>query len=404
MPDADIFQLALGLSSPWFVERTAFDLERRRLDIHLDFDRGARFVCSGCGRADCAVHDRREHSWRHLDFFQHEAFLHARVPRTSCPDCGVRAAAVPWARAGSGFTQLFEALVLTLARDMPILAIARICHENDTRIWRIVHHYVEAAEAAQDLSRVRQIGADETSAKRGHEYVSLFVDLQTRKVIHVAEGKKADTVDEFAQKLEARGGDRENIDDVSIDMGANFIAGVERNFPNAEITFDKFHVVKLVNEAVDEVRRQESRGNALLKGTRYLWLKNVENLTPAQQRQMALLEGANLDTAQAYQMRMNLQTIFNAPSVASANKFLSRWVAWVHTSRLGPMIRAADTILDKADGILRAIATRISNGVLEAINGNVQAAKRKAKGYRSLRNLKAIIYLTAGHLPIALPT
>ena len=223
-------------------------------------------------------------------------------------------------------------------------------------------------------------------------------------MIHVAEGKKADTVDEFAQKLEARGGDRENIDDVSIDMGANFIAGVERNFPNAEITFDKFHVVKLVNEAVDEVRRQESRGNALLKGTRYLWLKNVENLTPAQQKQMALLEGANLDTAQAYQIRMNLQAIFNAPSVVSASKFLHRWVAWVHTSQLGPMIRAAETILDKADGILRAIATRISNGVLEAINGNVQAAKRKAKGYRSLRNLKAIIYLIAGDLPIALPT
>ena len=119
---------------------------------------------------------------------------------------------------------------------------------------------------------------------------------------------------------------------------------------------------------------------------------------------MALLEGANLDTAQAYQIRMNLQAIFNAPSVVSASKFLHRWVAWVHTSQLGPMIRAAETILDKADGILRAIATRISNGVLEAINGNVQAAKRKAKGYRSLRNLKAIIYLIAGDLPIALPT
>jgi len=404
MPDADIFQLALGLSSPWFVERTAFDLERRRLDIHLDFDRGARFVCSGCGRADCAVHDRREHSWRHLDFFQHEAFLHARVPRTSCPDCGVRAAAVPWARAGSGFTQLFEALVLTLARDMPVLAIARMCHENDTRIWRIVHHYVEAAEAAQDLSRVRQIGADETSAKRGHEYVSLFVDLQTRKVIHVAEGKKADTVDEFAHKLEARGGDRENIDDVSIDMGANFIAGVERNFPNAEITFDKFHVVKLVNEAVDEVRRQESRGNALLKGTRYLWLKNVENLTPAQQTQMAALEGTNLDTLQAYQMRMNLQDVFQAPSLASARRFLDRWASWVRLSELKPMVRAAATIMEKADGILRSIATKLSNGDIEAINGNVQAAKRKAKGYRSKRNLKAIIYLIAGDLPLAIPT
>jgi len=404
MRDTDLFQLALGLASPWFVERTAFDADKRQLDIPLDFERGARFACVGCGRADCAVHDTREHSWRHLDFFQHSAILHARVPRTLCADCGVRSVAVPWARPGSGFTLLFEGLVLALVKDMPVLSLARLVGETDTRIWRIVHHYVEQAVARMDLSQVRQIAADETSAKRGHDYVSLFVDLAKRRVIHVAEGKKAEAVDAFARKLAAHGGDAEAITDASIDMGANFIAGVERNFPNADITFDKFHVVKLVNDAVDEVRRAESRENAVLKGTRYLWLKNVENLTPAQQRRLAALEGTNLDTLQAYQMRMNLQDVFKAPSLASARRFLDRWATWVRLSELKPMVRAAATIMEKADGILRAITSKISNGVMEAINGNVQAAKRKAKGYRSKRNLKAIIYLIAGDLPPTLPT
>lgn len=311
---------------------------------------------------------------------------------------------MPWARPGSGFTLLFEGLVLALVKDMPVLSLARLVGETDTRIWRIVHHYVEQAVARMDLSQVRQIAADETSAKRGHDYVSLFVDLAKRRVIHVAEGKKAEAVDAFARKLAAHGGDAEAITDASIDMGANFIAGVERNFPNADITFDKFHVVKLVNDAVDEVRRAESRENAVLKGTRYLWLKNVENLTPAQQRRLAALEGTNLDTLQAYQMRMNLQDVFKAPSLASARRFLDRWATWVRLSELKPMVRAAATIMEKADGILRAITSKISNGVMEAINGNVQAAKRKAKGYRSKRNLKAIIYLIAGDLPLTLPT
>jgi len=404
MRDTDLFQLALGLSSPWFVARSDFSAEDKRLDIHLDFQRGARFVCAGCGRDDCAVHDTRDDRWRHLDFFQHQAVLHARVPRVTCPECGVRTVNVPWARPGSGFTLLFEALILAMVKDMPVLAVARLIGETDNKIWRILHHYVEEAVAAMDLSEVRQIAADETSAKRGHDYVSLFVDLARRRVIHVAEGKSAETVDEFAQELEKHGGDAERITDASIDMGAAFVAGVRRNFPHAALTFDKFHVIKLVNDAVDEVRRSESRKTALLKGTRYIWLKNTENLSEQQQARLAALEGANLDTAQAHQMRMNLQDIFKAPSVASAKRRLETWAAWVRISELEPMIRAATTLTEKADDILRGIATKLSNGVMEAINGNVQAAKRKAKGYRSKRNLKAMIYLIAGDLPGLSPT
>ena len=403
MRDTDLFQLALGLSSPWLVTRSEFDAEGEQLDLHLDFPRGSRFACAQCGREGCAVHDTKEETWRHLDFFQHRTLLHARTPRVTCPECGVRKAATPWARAGSGFTLLFEAYVMALAKAMPIANAAKRLGEHDTRLWRIVGHYVWRAVAALDLSDVRRIAADETSARRGHDYISLFVDMARRKVVYVAEGKDAGTVKEFADFLEAHGGDRKAVTDASIDMGAPFEAGIKANFPEAEITFDKFHVIKHANEAFDQVRRQEAKNNIQIKGRRYIFLKNVDNLTLEEKRILSELEAQNLDTIQAMQIRMNLQQLFTMGGPA-ARRFLDRWNAWVQVCDLAPMKRLAKTIMAKADGILRSIQTGLSNGVLEAINGNVQAAKRKAKGYRSKRNLKAIVYLIAGDVLASSPT
>jgi transposase len=379
MRDTDLFQLALGLSSPWMVTRSEFDAEGGQLDLYVDFPRGSRFACAQCGREGCAVHDTQEETWRHLDFFQHRTFLHARTPRVTCADCGVRKVVTPWARAGSGFTLLFEAYVLALAKGMPIANAAKRVGEHDTRLWRIVEHYVWRAVEALDLSEVRRIAADETSARRGHDYISLFVDMARRKVVYVAEGEDAATVTEFAQFLEAHGGDRKAVTDACIDMGAAFEAGVKANFPQAEITFDKFHVIKLANEAVDEVRRQEARDNFQIKGRRYIFLKNVDRLTSEEKATLSELEAQNLDTTQAMQIRMNLQQLFTMDA-QTARRFLDRWNAWVQVCDLGPMKRLAKTIMAKAEGILRSIQTGLSNGVLEAINGNVQAAKRKAKG------------------------
>jgi len=134
MRDTDLFQLALGRSSPWTVTRSAFAVEQSRLDLYVDFPRGSRFACPECGREGGPVHATKDETWRRLDFFQHRALLHARVPRVICPDCGVRKAATPWARAGSGFTLLFEAFMLTLAKAMPIADAARLLGEHDTRL------------------------------------------------------------------------------------------------------------------------------------------------------------------------------------------------------------------------------------------------------------------------------
>ena len=403
MRDTDLFQVALGVKPPWVVQKSEFDATAKRLDIYLDFARGSRFVCPQCGTVDCPAYDSEEKTWRHLNFFQHEAHLHARVPRVTCKSCGIKQVSVPWARPDSGFTLLFEALVMAMVQAMPVAVVARMIDEWDTRLWRIIHHYVERARDRADHSDVTSVAFDETASRRGHNYVSLFVDLVRRRVLFVAEGKDARTVEAFVNDLAAHGGNPKAIAEVCIDMSPAFIAGIAQSLPNAQITFDKFHLVKLINEAVDAVRRTEQKSHAELKNSRYLWLKNPRNLSERQRTQLSNLSGSNLKTGRAYRIRLAFQELYAQPA-RNAAVFLKKWYWWATHSRLPPMIEAARMVKRHWNGILRWFHSKIANGIMEAINSLVQAAKAKARGYRSSRNLKAIIYLIAGKLELALPT
>ncbi len=404
MRDVELFQAALGLSTPWSVSGSRFDAASKRLDIDITFARGSRFACSSCAATGCAAYDTEPMTWRHLSFFQHEAYLHARVPRVTCTACGVKRVGVPWARDGSGFTVLFEALVMTLVASMPVAVVARTVGEHDTRLWRIIHHYVDQARARADHGAVTRVAFDETASRRGHNYVSLFVDLDHAQVLFVADGKDARTVEAFAGDLKQHGGNPDRVEEVCIDMSPAFISGTAAHLPQAHVTFDKFHTVKIVNEAVDLVRREEQKGRPELKHTRYVWLKNETNLSSGQRETLARIAELNLKTARAYQIRLNFQAFYKLGSREEAETFLRKWYFWATHSRLPPMIEAARTIKRHWHGILRWHETRIANGVLEGINSLVQAAKAKARGYRSSRNLKAIIYLVAGKLQTALPT
>jgi transposase len=310
--------------------------------------------------------------------------------------------AVPWARPDSGFTLLFEALVVMLAKSMPVLAVARFVGEHDTLVWRIVTYYVDAARAKADHSMVTQAGVDETASRRGQRYVSLFVDLEQRKVLFATPGKDASTVAAFASDLKAHGGDPDAVTDVSAGMSKAFFSGVTANLPNAAVTFDKFHVVSLVNAAVEKVRRMEQKTCSELVGSRYVWLKNPENLTDRQWEKFDALDIANshLKTARAYQIRLVFQDLFNQPA-DQAKAFLDKWYFWATHSRIPEIIDVAKTIRRHQDGILRWFTSKINNGILEGINSLVQAAKAKARGYRSTRNFASVIYLIAGKLDLS---
>ena len=405
MRDIELFQMALGLTPPWQVSATEFDPISKRLDIRLDFPRGSTFSCPECAKTGLKAFDTAEKTWRHLNFFQHEAYLTARVPRTKCDKCGTHLVDVPWARSESGFTLLFEAMIMVLAKNMPVKTIASFVNEHDTRLWRVLHHYVDDAREKADHSQVKQVGMDETSRRRGHNYVSLFVDLDSPRVLFATDGKDASTVKRFKQDLIAHGGDPSSIEEMCCDMSPAFISGVEKQFPEAQLTFDKFHVMKIINDAVDQVRREEINDRPELKGTRYIWLKNQTNLKESQSDllEQLTIKKLNLKTSRAYHIRLNYQEMYLQPAQEAA-AFLKRWYFWATHSRLEPIIKAAKTIKRHWNGVLRWFTSKINNGILEGINSLIQAAKARARGYRTKRNLIAMIYLIAGKLDFDLPT
>ena len=401
-----LFERALGLEWPWRVERTEFDAAERRLDLHLDFEAGGTFDCPSCGRGGCKAHDSSNKRWRHLDFFQHRAYLHARVPRVRCPECGVRLARVPWSEPGSGFTLWFEALVVALAREMPVRAVARLVGEHDTRLWRLLRRRVDEARAEADFSEVRAVAVDETACRRGHDYITLFADLDRSRLLYATPGRNASVVSLFRKDLEAHAGSADGVRDICMDMSAAYARGAREAFPEAGVTFDRFHVQRLMNRAVDEVRRAERGERPELNRTRYLWLRRRGRLTASQRERLDELldpEGRNLRTALAYRIKLAFELFWDLPP-RLAETYLDKWCSWAAESGLRPVIAAANTVRKHRKGILLWFRSRITNGMIEGINSLVQAAKARARGYRTTEHFITVAYLVCGKLDFKLPT
>lgn len=401
---SELFAVALGLREPWTVGRIEFSEGDQQLELWLEFAAGSRFACPECGQEGCPVYDSEARSWRHLDFFQHRTLLHARQPRVTCAEHGVRTVEVPWARPRSGFTLLMDAYIMVLVRSgMTPTQVGRVIGEHDTRIWRVVEYYVNEARQRADFSEVRVLGVDETSRRRGHRYVTVFADVEGSRVLFATEGKDAATIEAFRQDLEAHGGQASQIEEACLDMSAAFKKGLRAEFPGAELTFDQFHVVQLLNKAVDEVRRQEQRTRPELKGSRWVWLKNDWNRTSQQEEIFERLRNSNLATARATRIKTVFQDIFACEDPELAESLLKSWYFWATHSRLGPVIRAAKTIKENWDGVLRWFTSGVTNGLLEGINSLIQAAKGRARGFRTTRYLVTMIYLLLGKLDLRLP-
>lgn len=395
-----LFAEALGIQAPWKIESIEFDSEKKHLDIHVDFVRGSVFSYQDpeTGEEESyKAYDTVEKTWRHLNFFEHVCYIHARVPRIQPKDGGTKMVSPPWSGRVNGFTLLFEALILQICTNMPIMKASRILKTTDHKLWAVLEGYTEAALKDEDYSEVRTIGIDETSIRKGHNYITLFVDLVSKRTLFVTEGRDHQTVARFAQALESRNGNRNNIKDVSCDMSPAFIKGVREALPHAEITFDKFHILKVINEAVDAVRKEEVKTQPVLKGNRYVFLKNDYNLTAKQMKAKTALSKLNLKTVRALRMRVSFQEIYQATTVDDFKSFLQRWYYWMTHSKLKPMIKAAKTIKKHWSGVIRWKSSQINNGILEGLNSVIQAAKRKARGYK-FKHFKVMVHLLTSKL------
>lgn len=397
-----LFQAALGISEPWFVSEVRFDAARKNLTISIDFRPGSRFKVAGAEGAHPA-HDTILKRYRHLNFFQHECYLEVRTPRVGLPDGSVRLAEPDWAGKLTGFTLLFEALVLTLCREMTFAAVARMVNLSWYLVATIARRYVDLALTNADFSEVKRLAIDETSRARGHDYVTLVADAERRAVLFVAEGRGADTIEDFAGDLCLHGGDPSDIESVSIDMSPAFISGVTTQMPQAKITFDKFHVIAHASTAIDAMRRIEQKTAPDLKGMRWTLLKDRGHLGAQQQSDLdnLLAQMTVKRTARAWVYREQLRAILERKQVNIVRTMLLQWCANVMRSKVEPMKVVAKMIRAHIDGIAAWAQTRQTNGLLEALNGLFQAAKRKARGYGSFATIRTVIFLLAGKLDFA---
>lgn len=396
---AKVFEAALGIAAPWSVVSVEFDEAAKRLTVLIDFKPGSRFAVSG-HQGVHPVHDTVTKTYRHLSFFQHECHLQVRTPRVKLPSGSVRLVEPDFAGRLSGFTLLFEAMILMLAQQMPFAAVARIAGESAYRVMAVCERYVEIALGLADFSDVRALAVDETSRARGHDYVTLAADALKRRVLFVTEGRDAKTIQELAVHLDEHGCPPERIDSVSIDMSPAFIRGVSEEFANARITFDKFHVVWHANAAVDKMRRIEQRTDKSLKGLRWSLLKDRSNLRPAAAADLDTLiaKMSTVRTARAWLYKEQLREILERKQINIVRAMLEHWCTCVMRSKVEPMKEVAALVRRHLEGIVAWAQTRQTNGFLEAINGLFQAAKRRARGFTRLSTIRTVIFLIAGKL------
>lgn len=407
MNSQQIFALALGLKNPWFIEKIELSKPKEKffgqLNIHLDFRSGSKF--KNTSGKECGVYDTTVRSWQHLNFFEHECYLHARVPRIADPDTGkVETAQVPWARTGSGFTLLFEALaMLLIEHEMPVNKVAKTMRVVAHRIWRVFNYWLQEAVEKDDLSQLKQIGIDETSTKKGHNYVTIVADMDSKRTVFVTEGKDSETIKQFSEALESKGGCKEKIETVCMDMSPAFISGAVEHIPEAQIVFDKFHQVQMVNKALDETRKAERKDNDMLKGHKYTLLYSYARLEEKKKEQLHELLFMFPKLGEAYRLRELFNEMWEIKDKEEAKGYLAFWCDYAVDSKIIPFRKLVNTFKAHWSGIAAYFDKRITNGILEGINNKIQLAKRRARGYRNIKNFINMIYFLTGKLKFSYP-
>ena len=413
MTPEKLFHELLGLGLSWEVIEGRF--ERESSTVILRIRETARLWeaerCPEDGSTVGCYDHTEEMVWRHLNVFQHRCEIHCDLPRGKCRQCGkVYRVRPPWEGLSAHFSKEFEAYALLLMREMPMAKVAEAVSETDTRLWRMLFKHVDAAYAEADFSNVCCVGVDEMCVRKGREYLSVFADLLSKRVLFATEGIDAQTWAQFIEALEKHNGHRHSITQVSMDMSRPYQAGVAQNCRHAQVVFDKFHVMFNANRAVEQVRKAEiQRGGAgvwqALRRTQWIWRKNPENLSASQQQHLAKIKDKNLATAKAYQMRLVLQDIYrSAHATVAAHRFKvwCRWVRWVARAYKGSlfdsMLTLEQTIQRHLKGILAHWKWGLTNAFMEGLNSVFSATKRKARGYRSSLYLIAMLYFTAGKL------
>ena len=403
MESRDLYRHLLGLGEPWTVEQVELDMAKMHVEVYAGHAPGARFACPECGR-ELAVYDHAvERVWRHLDSCQFLTFLHARVPRVSCPEHGVRQVRLPWAEAGSRFTHLFEVLAIDVLLAANVKRAAEILRITWDEAWHLMERAVIRGRAAKGADLPTHLGVDEKAISKGHRYMTLVCDLHEATVEYIGEERKEDSLGAYFQAFPLE--QRQAIEAISLDMWPAYINACHAHVPQAEqkIVFDRFHIMRHVLEAVDKVRKHEHRalledGDTTLVKSKYLWLYSAENVPERSRQHFEQIKTMQLKTARAWALKESLRQLWDYHSLGWATRFWKRWYFWASHSRLAPMIAAAKLIARHLPNVLTYFAHRVTNAVAEGMNSKIATVQKRACGYRNRDHFKIAVYFHCGGL------
>jgi transposase len=396
------YALLLGIGSPWEVKGVDLKLEEKKVEIELGWQWGAAAKCPECGR-ECSIHDcAPERIWRHLDTMQFTTLIRARAPRSNCPEHGVKTMQVPWAAPHGRFTLLFEsfAVEVLLASASVSQACALLGIGWDTA-QEIMRRAVKRGLGRRQLERLKYLGMDEKSFRRGQSYITLLTDLEESRVLDVVEDRTAEAAGQLWDTLSAE--QKQAVEAVAVDMWEPFIQTIQTQVPEADIVHDKFHVSKYLGEAVDKVRRREhkellAQGDETLKGTRQLWLYNPQNFSPEQAEEFSALKDLHLKVARAWAAKELFSKFWEYQEEGWARRFFKDWFGWVSRSRLKPVIEVAQMLKRHLENLLTYLRHHITNAVTEGLNSKIQSLKSAARGFRNFQNYRIRILFFCGKL------
>jgi len=402
MKDTELYRYVLGLEEPWDVERVKLDVLNQRIDVWAVHSEGMRWPCPECGEMLSIYDHTLERVWRHLDTCQFKTFLHARVPRVKCQDHGVKQVRVPWAEERSRFTAVFERLAIDVLGACDILSGSRILRVSWDEAWHIMERAVQRG-LKKKRRRAKQIGVDEKTAGRGHDYVTIVSDLKRATVEYVGDDRRQESLDGYFALLSPKA--CKKIEAIAVDIWDPFLASIREHVPEAEekIVFDRYHLMVHMIKAVDEVRKEEHRtlkktGDETLTGSKYLWLYSRENLPERHKDRFQSLKGMHLKTARAWAIKESFRDLWEYRRITWALRHFKAWFFWATHSRLKPVIEKARMFRKYLSQILTYFRYRITNAVSEGLNSKIETIRKMAYGFRNREHFKTAIYFHCGGL------
>ena len=393
----------LGLDASWMVEDVDLDLESTRVQIRLRHV-GNSLNCPECGESRPKADTAPTRTWRHLDTMQFTTEIQAAVPRCRCAQCGTKTIAVPWAGKHSRFTLMFEAFAIRVLQSAAnIKKAAALLGLSWDAAHRIMQAAVERGLERREEEPIANVGLDEKSFGKGHDYVSILTDIDRSRVLEVVPERTIAATDFLWQTLTPE--QLASVQSVAMDMWQAFMSSTTANVPEAKIVHDKFHISKYLGEAVDKVRRAEHRelqkeGDSPLTGLRQLLLYNEENLDEDSYFEVLTIQQADLKTGRAWAIKENFRHFWTYTTRGWGRRFFDRWYGWAIRSRLDPMKKVAVMLKKHLDGLLNYFDHRITNATSEGFNSRIQSIKSAARGFRNFANYRTRILFYCGKLSL----